>query len=139
MCQKTNVEYNIKTLLSQCPHQIIIQELYFSKSFNNASLFAPEILSTFSPFFKTMKVGTHWMLNLAAISSSSSTSTFTTTTFECDLAISSSAGAIILHGPHQFAWKSTKTALSPASFNTCSKSSSDSMMILALAIPEQGV
>lgn len=38
------------------------------------------------------------------------------------LANSSSLGAIILHGPHQVAWKSTRTRRSPAASNLASKS-----------------
>lgn len=87
---------------------------------------APENCSTISPFFKNTNVGIlDTPYRPMAKSLSWSTSTFST--IICDLnwfAKLSKCGAIFLHGPHQWAKKSTTTNLLSAFFTCSSKSSS---------------
>src|SRR5215472_8716021 len=69
------------------------------------------------PFLKSIKVGIDWMPYLAAVCGFSSTLSLTIFTLPSSVpAISSSAGAIIRHGPHHSAQKSTTTGL--VAFNT---------------------
>src|SRR5208337_3193266 len=70
----------------------------------------PMVLSRASPPAKYSKVGTDWMPYRAARAGLVSTLTLATFTWPaCSVAISSSKGAIILHGPHHSAQKSTRT------------------------------
>src|SRR5271157_4546747 len=70
----------------------------------------PMVLSRASPPAKYSKVGTDWMPYRAARAGFVSTLTLATFTWPaCSVAISSSKGAIILHGPHHSAQKSTRT------------------------------
>src|SRR5262244_1052092 len=69
------------------------------------------------PFLKIISVGIDWMPYLAAVCGFSSTLSLTIFTLPLSVpAISSSAGAIIRHGPHHSAQKSTTTG--PVAFNT---------------------
>src|ERR1700745_3683624 len=69
-----------------------------------------------------------------AISGLSSTLSFATETCPpCSLAISSNSGAIILHGPHHSAQKSTITGLSPC-VTSRSKLDSSSLITVELSI-----
>src|SRR5438093_5968381 len=63
-----------------------------------------------SPFLKIIRVGIDMMPYLVAVAGFSSTLSFTTLILPAIVpAISSSAGAIIRHGPHHSAQKSTTT------------------------------
>src|SRR6476646_7972051 len=86
---------------------------------------APTWREASSPFLNSIRVGIDMMPYLAAVAGFSSTLSFTILTLPFIVpAISSSAGAIILHGPHHSAQKSTTTG--SMLFNTCaSKSESD--------------
>ena len=64
------------------------------------------------PPLKIIRVGTDMMPSFEAVSCASSTSTFTTLSLPVySVAISSITGASALHGPHQVAWKSTRTGV----------------------------
>src|SRR3954465_6193468 len=86
---------------------------------------APTWREASSPFLNSISVGIDMMPYLAAVAGFSSTFSFTILTLPfIEPAISSSAGAIILHGPHHSAQKSTTTG--SALFSTsASKSLSD--------------
>src|SRR6185369_3057870 len=86
---------------------------------------APTWREASSPFLNSIKVGIDMMPYFAAVSGFSSTLSFTIFTLPfIEPASSSSAGAIILHGPHHSAQKSTTTGW--ALFKTsASKSASD--------------
>src|SRR6202158_2617484 len=77
-----------------------------------------------SPFLKIIRVGIDMMPYLVAVAGFSSTLSFTTLILPAMVpAISSSAGAIIRHGPHHSAQKSTTTgscALSTSASNVAS-------------------
>src|SRR5713101_2796558 len=78
---------------------------------------APTWREAISPFLKIISVGIDWMPYFAAVFGFSSTLSLTIFTLSPrEPAISSSAGAIIRHGPHHSAQKSTTTG--PVAFNT---------------------
>src|SRR3954471_13852189 len=86
---------------------------------------APTWREASSPFLKSISVGIDMIPYFAAVAGFSSTLSFTIFTLPFIVpASSSSAGAIILHGPHHSAQKSTTTG--SAHLSTCaSKSASD--------------
>src|SRR5713226_4245229 len=80
-----------------------------------------------SPFLKIIRVGIDMMPYLVAVAGFSSTLSFTTLILPAIVpAISSSAGAIIRHGPHHSAQKSTTTG-SCALSTSASKVASDTL------------
>src|SRR4029077_7400629 len=86
---------------------------------------APTWREASSPFLKIIKVGIDMIPYLEAVAGFSSTLSFTILTLPFIVpAISSSAGAIILHGPHHSAQKSTTTGSALLS-TSASKSLSD--------------
>src|SRR5262249_38169094 len=86
---------------------------------------APTWREASSPFLNSISVGIDMMPYLAAVAGFSSTLSFTIFTLPfIEPAISSSAGAIILHGPHHSAQKSTTTGSALLS-TWASKSESD--------------
>src|SRR6267143_6865618 len=85
-----------------------------------------------SPLLKIPKVGMLITLYLAAVPPLSSTSNFITLSFPAySFARSSTIGAIILHGPHHVAQKSTRTGI--GDFNT---SVSNVFSVSALGAPD---
>src|SRR6266571_8568356 len=94
-----------------------------------------------SPFLKIIRVGIDMMPYLVAVAGFSSTLSFTTLILPAIVpAISSSAGAIIRHGPHHSAQKSTTTG-SCALSTSASKVASDTLptpMGHLVFLPEKG-
>src|SRR3984893_7337842 len=89
---------------------------------------APTWREAISPFLKTIRVGIDITLYFAAVWGFSSTLSLTIFTLPASepAAISSSAGAIIRHGPHHSAQKSTTTGSADLS-TSASKSASDTL------------
>src|SRR6476661_8287551 len=88
---------------------------------------APTWRAAISPFLKIIRVGIDMMPYFDATPGFSSTLSFTILTLSpMAPAISSSAGAIILHGPHHSAQKSTTTGLVDLS-TSVSKFASDTL------------
>src|SRR3978361_1422309 len=93
---------------------------------------APTWRAAISPFLKIIRVGIDMMPYFEATPGFSSTLSFTILTLSPMVpAISSSAGAIILHGPHHSAQKSTTTGLVDLS-TWASKSASETLPTAAM-------
>src|SRR5712671_7192426 len=89
---------------------------------------APTWREAISPFLKTIRVGIDITLYFAAVLGFSSTLSLTIFTLpeSAPSASSSSAGAIVRHGPHHSAQKSTTTGSADLS-TLASKSASDTL------------
>src|ERR1700682_6135706 len=95
---------------------------------------APTWRDAISPFLNSIKVGIDMTPYLDAVCGFSSTLSLTILTLPLSepAAISSSAGAIIRHGPHHSAQKSTTTA--PVAFNTSDSKSASETLPTAMGI-----
>src|SRR5918994_5228077 len=85
---------------------------------------APTLVAAISPFLNSIKVGMPRTPYLVGVSGLSSMLTFATTTIALLSAASSSRnGAIVLHGPHHSAQKSTTTGRSDFSTSASNEAS----------------
>src|SRR5215203_175130 len=94
---------------------------------------APMICLTTLPPENTLSAGIDVMRYVAAVCGFSSTLSLTMSRLFCVDAISSSTGAIMRHGPHHSAQKSTRTGLS-----FCSTFSEKSVSVTCLIVPTVG-
>src|SRR5687767_2374762 len=98
---------------------------------------APTLVAAISPFLNSMSVGMPRTPYLVGVSGLSSMLTFATVTWSPLSAASSSRnGAIILHGPHHSAQKSTTTGRSD--FSTSASNEESEVLMIAIVEPLVG-